>query len=59
VVKDRKGKNVSGLLQNLTKATVAAPYSARPKPGATVSMPLQWDEVKEGFQIKDSTLQTR
>ena len=40
-------------LQNRPQASVAAPYSLRPKPGAPVSMPLDWDEVKKGLKIKD------
>ena len=40
-------------LQNRAKATLAAPYSLRPKPGATVSMPLHWEEVKKGLKLKD------
>ena len=40
-------------LQNRPQATIAAPYSLRPKPGATVSMPLHWEEVKKGLQMKD------
>ncbi len=40
-------------LQNRPKATVAGPYSLRPKPFAPVSMPLHWEEVKKGLQIKD------
>jgi bifunctional non-homologous end joining protein LigD len=43
-------------LQNRPQATVAAPYSLRPKPGATVSMPLHWDEVKNGLKMKDFTI---
>ena len=39
-------------LQNRPQATFAAPYSLRPKPGATVSMPLHWDEVKKGLKIQ-------
>ncbi|NQX39353.1 bifunctional non-homologous end joining protein LigD [Pedobacter steynii] len=53
VVADRKGKIYLDFLQNRTQATIAAPYSLRPKPGATVSMPLHWDEVKKGLQMKD------
>jgi bifunctional non-homologous end joining protein LigD len=37
-------------LQNRPQATLAAAYSLRPKPGATVSMPLHWDEVKKGMR---------
>ena len=40
-------------LQNRLHATIAAAYSVRPKPGATVSMPLHWDEVKQGLKISD------
>ncbi|CAL1520861.1 DNA ligase D [Chitinophaga sp. MM2321] len=40
-------------LQNSRGQTVAAPYSARPKPGATVSMPLQWEEVNENLRMTD------
>ena len=43
-------------LQNRPKATLAAPYSLRPKPGATVSMPLYWGEVKKGLKMKDFTI---
>jgi bifunctional non-homologous end joining protein LigD len=52
-VKDRKGKMYIDFLQNRPQATVSAPYSLRPKPGATVSMPLHWDEVKKGLQMQD------
>lgn len=43
-------------LQNRPGATIAGPYSLRPKPGATVSMPLEWEEVKPGLQMKDFTI---
>ncbi|RQO40150.1 DNA ligase D [Chryseobacterium sp. KBW03] len=52
-VKDRHGKMYLDFLQNRPHATIAAPYSVRPKPGATVSMPLHWDEVKKGLKISD------
>lgn len=56
MIKNRKGKLYIDYLQNRPKATLAAPYSLRPKPGATVSMPLHWDEVKKGLQMKDFTI---
>ena len=56
IVKNRKGKLYVDFLQNRPGATLAAPYSARPKPGATVSMPLHWDEVKKGLKLKDYTI---
>ena len=56
IVKARKGKMYIDFLQNRAQATVAAPYSLRPKPGATVSMPLHWDEVKKGLKMSDFTI---
>lgn len=56
LVKARKGKMYIDFLQNRPQATVAAPYSLRPKPGATVSMPLHWDEVKKGLKMSDFTI---
>ncbi|MBS1778614.1 MAG: DNA ligase D [Bacteroidetes bacterium] len=50
---NRNGKMYIDFLQNRPQATLAAPYSVRPKPGATVSMPLYWDEVKKGLKISD------
>lgn len=52
-VDKRKGKIYLDFLQNKTQATLAAPYSVRPKPGAPVSMPLNWKEVQPGLQITD------
>lgn len=53
---NRQGKMYIDFLQNRPQATLAAPYSLRPKPGATVSMPLHWDEVKKGLKMKDFTI---
>lgn len=53
---NRKGKMYLDFLQNRPGATIACPYSLRPKPGATVSMPLHWDEVKPGLKMKDFTI---
>ena len=50
---NRQGKMYIDFLQNRPQATVAGPYSLRPKPGATVSMPLHWDEVKKGLKMTD------
>lgn len=36
-------------LQNRRGQTLATAYSLRPKPGATVSTPLEWKEVKPGL----------
>ncbi|MFL5774113.1 MAG: DNA ligase D, partial [Flavisolibacter sp.] len=43
-------------LQNRPIQTICSPYSVRPKPMATVSTPLHWDEVKKGLKISDFTL---
>ena len=45
-------------LQNRAQATVSAPYSLRPKPGATVSMPLTWTQVKADLDPKRFTIRT-
>ncbi|HEY1200010.1 MAG TPA: DNA ligase D, partial [Niastella sp.] len=50
---DRKGKIYIDFLQNRPQATLACAYSLRPKPGATVSMPLHWEEVRKGLKMKD------
>ena len=55
-IKNRNGKMYLDFLQNRPGATIACPYSLRPKPGATVSMPLHWDEVKKGLTMKDFTI---
>lgn len=44
-------------MQNARGKSVVAPYSVRPKPGATVSAPLEWDEVKrKKIRIQDFTI---
>lgn len=43
-------------LQNREGQTVVAPYSVRPMPDATVSMPLSWDEVKIGLKPTEFTI---
>jgi len=52
-IKKREGRMYLDFLQNRPGATIAGPYSLRPKPGATVSMPLHWDEVKPGLKMTD------
>ena len=57
-VSRRKGKMYLDFLQNRPQATIAAPYSVRPKPGATVSAPLHWEEVKKGLTMQEFTIKT-
>lgn len=54
---DRSGKMYIDFLMNRPQASVAAPYSLRPKKGATVSMPLHWEEIKKGLKISQFTMQ--
>jgi len=56
IIANRHGKMYLDFLQNRPGATIAGPYSLRPKPGATVSMPLHWEEVKPGLTMKDFTI---
>jgi len=43
-------------LQNRRGQTLASAYSVRPKPGATVSTPLEWSEVKHGLKPTEFTI---
>jgi bifunctional non-homologous end joining protein LigD len=43
-------------LQNRHGQTIVAPYSVRPLPGATVSMPLLWDEVDDSLDPRNFTI---
>ncbi len=45
----RKKRVYIDFLQNTRGQTVVAPYSVRPRPGAPVSTPLEWDELKAGL----------
>lgn len=44
-------------MQNARGKTIAAPLSARAKPGATVSMPLTWKQIEQGVKISDFTIE--
>jgi bifunctional non-homologous end joining protein LigD len=43
-------------LQNRHGQTIVAPFSVRPLPGATVSMPLRWEEVNESLDPRSYTI---
>jgi DNA ligase D-like protein (predicted polymerase)/DNA ligase D-like protein (predicted 3'-phosphoesterase) len=52
----RKGRMYIDFLQNRQGQTLASAYSIRPKPGATVSTPLEWKEVKKGLHPSQFTI---
>ncbi|WP_224984114.1 DNA ligase D [Geomonas agri] len=54
----RQKKVYLDFLQNKPGQTLAAPYSIRPRPGATVSAPLKWEEVKPGLDPSQFTIIT-
>jgi bifunctional non-homologous end joining protein LigD len=57
--KRKKARIYLDHMQNARGKSVVAPYSVRPKPGATVSAPLEWSEVKnKTVTIADFTIKT-
>jgi bifunctional non-homologous end joining protein LigD len=54
----RKGKVYVDALQNGRGKLLAAPFSARPRPGATVSTPLDWSEVGPRLDPSRFTIRT-
>jgi bifunctional non-homologous end joining protein LigD len=51
-----KGRVLVDYNQNRWGSTLASIYSVRPRPRATVSTPVTWDEVKGGVTIEDFRL---
>jgi DNA ligase D len=56
LAKRKKDEIYVDFLQNSRGQTLASAYSVRPKPGATVSAPLEWKEVKKGLHPSQFTI---
>jgi bifunctional non-homologous end joining protein LigD len=56
VAKRPKGRVLVDYNQNAWNRTLASVYSVRPKPLATVSTPVTWNEVERGVRIEDFTM---
>src|SRR5437879_6113134 len=57
-VQKRDGKVYLDYVQNGHGRLLVAPFSARPLPGAPVSMPLKWSEVTPKLDIRKFTIET-
>ena len=55
-IERRDGKVYLDFVQNGHGRLLVSPYSVRPLPAAPVSMPLTWDEVTHGLDLRDYTM---
>ena len=56
IAKRPAGRVLVDYNQNAWGRTLASVYSVRPRPKATVSAPVTWDEVAAGFRMTDFTM---
>jgi bifunctional non-homologous end joining protein LigD len=56
VAKRPRGRVLVDYNQNRWGSTLASIYSVRPRPEATVSTPVSWEEVEQGIRIEDFTV---
>jgi bifunctional non-homologous end joining protein LigD len=57
-LRDREGKVYVDYLQNVHGQLLVSPFSVRPLPGAPVSTPLRWNEVRPGLDPGQFTIRT-
>jgi len=58
VAKRPRGHVLVDYNQNAWNRTLASVYSVRPKPVATVSTPVTWEELEKGIEMEDFTMRT-
>ena len=56
IVKRKRDQVYVDWMQNARGKSLAATFTARAKPKATVSMPLSWKQIEQGVKISDFTV---